>query len=272
MKLSLAIQTAEVASTVPVCLLEGTFEARLARAAELGADGVELIPLEPARLDPAAIKAELAANRLEAAAIGTVALGLVGGTTLLHPDPEIAGLARTRLWEFINFAANVEAPVLTIGNFRGRLSSAGSNGRERLVHIVRDAAAYAAELGVRLAVEPINRYQIDGITNAAEGLAFLDDVGSPALGLMLDTCHVNMEEASWTEPFRRVMASGRLLFVHIADNNRLAPGMGLIDFPAIVRELRLAGYEGYLSAEILARPDPDAAAVQTMSYMRRLNG
>jgi sugar phosphate isomerase/epimerase len=270
MKLSLAIQTPEVASTVPVCLLNGTFEARLVRAAELGADGIELIPLDPAKLDPAAIRAQLASNRLEAAAVGSVALGLVGGLTLLHADRETSALARSRLRDLIVFASKVGAPVLTLGNFRGRFSSVGVNGRETLIQIVREAAAYAADQGVRLAMEPINRYQIDGITNAAEGLAFLDDVGHPALGLMLDTCHVNMEESSWTEPFGRVMAAGRLLFVHIADNNRLAPGQGLIDFSAIVKELIKAGYSGYLSAEILAKPDPDTAAVQSMSYMRRL--
>ncbi len=270
MKLSLAIQTPEVESTVPVCLLNGPFEGRLARAAELGADGVELIPLDPAKLDAAAIRAQLDTYRLEAAAVGSVALGLVGGLTLLHADPETSTLARSRLWDLIVFTAKVGAPVLTLGNFRGRFSSVGVNGRETLMKIVGDAAAYAADHGVRLALEPINRYQIDGITNAAEGLAFLDDVGQPALGLMLDTCHVNMEENSWTEPFGRVMAAGKLFFVHISDNNRLAPGQGLIDFPAIVKELMTAGYSGYLSAEILTKPDPDTAAVQTMSYMRRL--
>lgn len=108
------------------------------------------------------------------------------------------------------------------------------------------------------------------MNSAEEGLAFLDEVGHPALGLVLDTYHVNIEERSWTEPFRRVMAAGRLLHVHLGDNNRLPPGRGLIDFLAIVAVLREIGYNGYLLAELLAKPDPDTAAQQTLTYMRSL--
>ncbi|MDI7276456.1 MAG: TIM barrel protein, partial [Anaerolineae bacterium] len=104
----------------------------------------------------------------------------------------------------------------------------------------------------------------------AEGLAFLEEVGHPALGLLLDTYHVNIEERSWTEPFRRLMAAGRLWHVHLGDNNRLYPGGGLIDFAAIVSTLGEAGYRGYLSAELLAQPDPDTAAAESLSAMRPL--
>jgi sugar phosphate isomerase/epimerase len=88
--------------------------------------------------------------------------------------------------------------------------------------------------------------------------------------LLLDTYHVNIEETSWTEPFRRLMAAGKLWHVHLGDNNRLPPGRGLIDFAAIVATLRQLDYTGWLSAELLARPDPDTAAQQTLTYMRSL--
>ena len=106
--------------------------------------------------------------------------------------------------------------------------------------------------------------------NAAEGLAFVDQADHPALGLLLDTYHVNIEEASWTDPFRQVMAAGRLWHVHLGDNNRLPPGKGLINFAAILETLRQVGYHGYLSAELLAKPDPDTAAQQTLTYMQSL--
>jgi sugar phosphate isomerase/epimerase len=61
-----------------------------------------------------------------------------------------------------------------------------------------------------------------------------------------------------------------LWHVHLGDNNRLPPGCGLIDFRAIVATLREVGYSGYLSAELLARPDPDTAARHTLTYMRSL--
>ena len=119
-------------------------------------------------------------------------------------------------------------------------------------------------------IEPLNRYETDVIMNADEGLDFINEVDHPALGLLLDTYHVNIEETSWTEPFRRVKAAGRLWHVHLGDNNRLPPGCGLIDFQAITKTLQEIGYTGFLSAELLAKPDPDTAARQTLTYMQSL--
>jgi sugar phosphate isomerase/epimerase len=238
----------------------------------MGADGVELMTADPATLDAAAVRASLQRNGLEAAAIGSGAVVLAAGLTLLHADPEKARQAEARARHLVNFAAAVGAPLVTIGSFRGRLASVGAGGREQLVAVLRDVAAYAQAHGVRLALEPLNRYEADIVANADEGLAFVHEVGHPALGLLLDTYHVNIEETSWTEPFRRLMAAGCLWHVHLGDNNRWPPGCGLIGFPAILAVLREIGYSGYLSAELLARPDPDTAARDTMTYMRSLIG
>jgi sugar phosphate isomerase/epimerase len=270
MKLSLAIQTPEVQPFIPVALLSGTFEEKLAKAAGWGADGVELMTADPLALDVEALRASLWRSGLAVAAIGSGAVTLAAGLTLLHPDPAKAGLAAARVRQLIDFAAAVGSPLVTVGSFRGRLASAGAEGRERLVAVLREAATYAEAHGVRLALEPLNRYEADIVTNAEEGLAFVDEVGHAGLGLLLDTFHVNIEETSWTEPFRRLVAADRLWHVHLGDNNRLAPGRGLIDFRAIVATLREAGYSGYLSAELLARPDPDTAARDTLAHMRSL--
>ncbi len=269
-RLSLAIQTPEVEPAIPVALLSGSFTERLAKAACLGADGVELMTADPAALDVGAVRQALAENGLQAAAIGSGAVPFVTGLTLLHPDPNRAAEAAFRLRDLIDLAAAVGAPLVTIGSFRGRVAAVGAGGREKLAAILREGAAYAQERGVRLALEPLNRYETDLVHTAEQGLAYVQEVGHPALGLLLDTYHVNIEESSWTEPFRRLMAEGRLWHVHLGDNNRLAPGRGLIDFRAIVRTLRETGYAGYLSAELLARPDPDTAAQETLTAMRSL--
>lgn len=270
MKLALVIQTPEVQQPIPVALLSGSIEEKLGKAARLGADGVELMAADPARLDAPALRAALQRNGLQVAAIGSGAVVLAAGLTLLHAEPEKAAQARARLGELIDLAAEVGAPLVTIGSFRGRAAAVGAWARERLAAILRDAAAQAEARAVRLALEPLNRYEADLVNNAEQGLAFVEEVGHPGLGLLLDTFHVNIEESSWTEPFRRVMAAGRLWHVHLGDNNRLAPGRGLIDFAAIVRTLSEAGYQGFLSAELLGKPDPDAAARETVAYMHPL--
>ena len=272
MKLALTVQTSEVDRTVPVALLSGTFEEKIAKARDLGADGVELLTSNPTTLDAGRIRACLEQNALEVAAIGSGAVAFAAGLRLLDADPDTASRARQRLHELVDLAAAVGAPLVTIGSFRGWAGPAGTQrGRERLAALLREAAARAQAAGVRLVLEPLNRYEADLIHTAEEGLAFLREIGHPALGLLLDTYHVNIEESSWTEPFRQAAAVGQLWHVHLGDNNRLPPGRGLIDFPAITATLREAGYTGYLSAELLGRPDPDTAARQTLDYMRRLS-
>ncbi len=270
MKLSLAIQTPEVVPTVPVALLSGTLREKLAKAARLEVEGVELMTADPEALDAKAILRDLREEELEAAAIGSGAVAMAAGLTLLHPDAAVSAQAESRLRGLIRFAEALEAPLVTIGSFRGRVASVGERGRERLVECLRRGAEYARERGVRLALEPVNRYESDIVNTADEGLALLNEVGHDHLGLLLDTYHVNIEESSWSGPIGRAMAAKRLWHVHIGDNNRLPPGQGMIDFASVVRALRKHGYEGYLSAELLARPDPDTAAEYTVAHMRPL--
>lgn len=275
MKLSLAIQTPDVPFQIPVALLTGSLDEKLHKAAALGADGVELMCFDPASLDMESIRSALANYGLEAAAIASGGLGMAR-ITLLHPDAQTSQVARSRLIDLIEFAARLArlarlgAPVVTIGGFRGRSNGDQGASLLRLGEILQEAAGIAGDRGVRLAIEPLNRYENDLIQNAAQGLAFLSQVNHPALGLLLDTFHVNIEEASWTEPFVRVFEAGKLFHVHLGDNNRLPPGKGLIDFPAILRTLMSLGYQGFLSAELLALPDADSAAADTLTYMRAL--
>jgi sugar phosphate isomerase/epimerase len=226
--------------------------------------------IEPRRLDAGRIAQMLEAHGLKAAAIASGAIAFSTGVTLLHADASTAAKARILLGDLIDFASAVGAPLVTIGSFRGRVGTAGPDGRTRLIELLREGAAKAQGLGVRIAVEPANRYELDLINNAAEGLEFVDEVNHPAVGLLLDTFHGNIEETSWTEPLRTVMAAGKLWHVHIGDNNRLPPGRGLIDFPAIVETLQAIGYDGYLSAELLARPDGDTAATEMLTHLRPL--
>jgi len=270
MKLSLCIQTPEVPVTVPVALLSGSFDEKLEKAARLGVDGVELLTADPARLDPAALRNSLQVCNLPVAAVASGAVAFSAGLTLLHSDPAQAEQARARLYALIDLAHALQAPLVTVGSFRGRLAGAAPDGRQHLADLLCQAADYAAPRGVRLVIEPLNRYETDLIHNSTEGLAFLEQAQHPGLGLLLDTYHVNIEESSWTAPFRQGMVSGKLWHVHIGDNNRLPPGCGLIDFKAILAALHQAGYPGYLSAELLARSDPDQAARLSVEFLKNI--
>jgi sugar phosphate isomerase/epimerase len=270
MKRSLCIQTPETVSRSAISLISGDFDEVLSKARQWGADGIELMPVEPTQVDAPALLASLKAHSLQVAGVGTALLNLVAGLTLLNSDAGKAQQARMVFQQTIDFAAAVGAPLVTVGSFRGRFSSVGAGGRQQLSGLLRETAEYAVSRHVRLALEPINHYQSDAITSVAEGLAFLEEVNHPAVGLVIDTCHMVTDESSWSEPFHQAMESGKLFHVHIADSNRLPPGRGLVNFPAVMAGLHQIGYDQYLSLETLARPDPDTAAREGLDALHKL--
>jgi D-psicose/D-tagatose/L-ribulose 3-epimerase len=121
---------------------------------------------------------------------------------------------------------------------------------------------HAQKEGIKLAVEPINRFETYFISRADQAKA-LADATSPDVGICLDTFHLNIEEADPYEAIRN--AGDRLVDLHVADNNRLACGMGQWDWSRVVDILREIGYDGALTVEFVApidrtpaNPFPDA--------------
>jgi 5-keto-L-gluconate epimerase len=271
-KVSLAIQTPEIEPVIPVALLSGTLVEKFEKAAQYGAQGIEFITVQPKSLDSAMIRSQLAAYQLQASAVASGGLAFSAGLTLLNPDPLRASQARNRLTQLIEFAAAIGAPLVTIGSFRGKVASIGSQARDLLCQVLYQAAQLASKHDVRLVIEPLNRYETDLICNAREALDFIQQVGHSHIGLLLDTYHMNIEESSWSGPIEAAAAAGKLWHVHLGDNNRLPPGSGMINFSAILTLLKNSGYTGFLSAELLARPDPDRAAFQTVQYIHSLSG
>ena len=271
MKIALATHTPDVILAPSVSLLTGTFEERLEKAARLGYAGIELMVARPSQLNPILIQNQVKAAGLEIAAVASGPVFMLDGLTLLAEKEETSQLAVKRLGELISLASQLSAPLVTIGSFRGRLSWAGGpSAREKLAKILQLAANQAKAQGVRLALEPLNRYETDFIRNSTEGLAFCAEIGSEVFGLLLDTYHMNIEESNLPSAIRISMTAGKLWHIHLGDSNRLVPGQGHIDFAGLVKTLIDCNYRGYLSAELLPVPDPDTAASQTIAYMHRL--
>ncbi len=271
LKVSLAIATPDVNIDLPVALLKGTFEERLEKAFRLGYNGVELMVARPAHLNAAEISQLIKSRALQVSAVSSGAVYMMDRLTLLAADKSTSSRAGARLLELVDFAANVGAPLVTIGGFRGRLAWAGGAAAEiRFMEIIEQACDHAANQGVLLVIEPLNRYETDLIQTVAEALDFIKKIDSPVLGLLIDTFHANIEEPNPMDSIRQAMQASRLFHVHLGDSNRRPPGQGHFDFPAMVRVLHETGYSGYLSAELLPFPDPDMAAAMTIQFMRQL--
>ena len=252
----------------PLALLSGTFEEKAAKAAQLGYDGIELMVRDPAWLDWPAVKSTLTAAGLEVPQIVTGELYGADGLCLVTADEDLYRRAVERTRTVIDLAAYLGAMV-NVGRLRGQLKFLGSvpNAWAVAVERLREVVAYAAGQGVKITLEPINRYETDFILSAADGVRVVEDLGCENLGLMLDLFHMNIEDASIEEGLR--LAGDRLWHVHVADSNRRYPGSGHLDFDSVFATLKEMGYQGYVSAELLPLPDPDTAAQKTIEFLRR---
>ena len=135
-----------------------------------------------------------------------------------------------------------------------------------LVEALRECSDAAHPHGVRLALEPINRYETTLINNAAEGLDLIERVGADNFGLLLDTFHMNIEEADIEASIR---ACGEHIFhFHVADSNRWYPGAGHLDFNSILEALFDTGYQDWVSGEFLPEPDAATAARECIKQLK----
>lgn len=105
---------------------------------------------------------------------------------------------------------------------------------------------FAEQSGIRLGIEPINRFETYFVNRAAQALALAEATG-PNCGVCLDIFHMNLEESNYYDAIHQ--AKDRLVGFHVADNNRFAPGMGTLDWGKIVATLKSVGYDGALSVE-----------------------
>jgi sugar phosphate isomerase/epimerase len=142
--------------------------------------------------------------------------------------------------------------------------------REVLLEGLAELGAHAASAGVTLLLEPLNRYEDHMVNTVAQAAELVRAAGSPGVGILADTYHMNIEEDG---PCAALRAGGDLLgAVHASDSNRHQPGTGHVPFEAIVATLREIGFDGVLSVECRLRGEPDDAVRACGRFLRDLVG
>jgi D-psicose/D-tagatose/L-ribulose 3-epimerase len=117
---------------------------------------------------------------------------------------------------------------------------------------LKEVNDHARKEGVRVAVEALNRFETNFI-NRADQARTLAKAVAPDVGVCLDAFHMNMEEANFRQA---ILDSADMLFdFHVADNNRMACGMGALNWRDIVGTLKEVGYDGALTVEFVAPLD-----------------
>ncbi|MDE2515288.1 MAG: sugar phosphate isomerase/epimerase [Rhodospirillales bacterium] len=123
----------------------------------------------------------------------------------------------------------------------------------RVVDGLKEAAPYAADHGVALAVEPLNRFETDFCNTARQGCDLVARVDHAGVKLMLDTFHMNMEEDDLPLAIRH--AAPHLVHFQANENHRGFLGTGHLDWGAISRTLVEIGYAGPITLEPFRRTD-----------------
>jgi len=229
------------------------------RLKELGYDGVEIPVLSGQPGHYAWLGREL--DRI----------GLRRTATAIIPDPEASPISADRDirrrgiahldWAFDcarelgaeSLGGPIHAPI---GHFTGT----GPTESELMfgADAHRALAERAAAHGMYLSLEQLNRFETYFLNTMAQARAYVDRVGHPALRVMYDTFHANIEEQSQQRAIATI--GGHIGVLHVSENDRGIPGRGQIDFATIFRAVQATGYDGWVTVEAFGQGLPEIAA------------
>ena len=252
----------------------------------MGFDILEIACENPNLLDIQTIKNVIAENRLSA-----IICGVFGADrNICSFDPEVRENARKYILWLIDSAAHLGSEVICGPMYSavGKDHLEDSNSRKKewdlAVSEIREMADYAAGKGIKLALEPLNRFETDMINTVSQGIMFIHDVGRENIGFHLDTFHMHLEEKSSPEAIR--LAGDKIFHFHACENDRGVPGTGQVHWQEIARALKSTNYQGPVVIESftsqvkeIARavniwreiaPSQDAIAQQGLQYLKTL--
>jgi sugar phosphate isomerase/epimerase len=177
--------------------------------------------------------------------------------TFLPPHHRITGpnvnleAVLTYAGEALRRASDLGGDIVVLGSSGARKVPAGFDPNvalQQFREFCRELGPRAQEVGITIAIEPLNSSEDNLITSVAQGARIVDEVAHPSIQLLADFYHMVEED----EPLQNVKEAGnRIRHTHLADLGRLAPGFadGEADFTGFFRALRDAGYDGRCSFE-----------------------
>ena len=214
---------------------------------KLGFDGVELPIFAPQAVDVKATRKALADNGQRATACTVLTQG-----SMISPNARERKLAFDYLVAVLEVckASGVEClagPLLSpLGKFVGRGPSAAEF--KRAITGMRKLADRAEDLDIEIGIEPLNRFETYFVNTCYDALKICREVGSPKMGILYDTFHVNIEEKKPVESLKKI-GKKWLKHVHTCENDRGIPGTGHVPWDATMKALKQMKYDAWLTIE-----------------------
>jgi sugar phosphate isomerase/epimerase len=243
-------------------------EYSIPKAKAIGFDGIELFTASADAVDGNVLADLLAENNIELSAVGSGAGRVLHQWHLTHPDSDVRKKAQSFIKGMIDFAGPFGAPVI-IGSMQGELNKQfdPEKSYEWLMEGLQEMADHAKNYGVQLIYEPLNRYETNIFNRLDDAVNFLTKHKLENVVLLADLFHMSIEEASIADTIRAT--KDHIGYIHFADSNRRPMGMGHTNMDEIAQALIEINYDGFVSAEAFADPDPDTAAQQTIDSFKQ---
>ncbi len=214
-----------------------------------GFDSVEIALEDPANITPDFIQEHLANNGLTCQTV----CAAMGPDRDFRGTPKQCQTAMTYLKALINIMAGWGSQTL-VGPLYSSVGRANQESADdyamqwqQVTGHLTTLAHYAQSKGVRLAIEPLNRFETDFLNTVEQGLRMVEAVNHPALSLHLDTFHMNIEEKSLPDAIRR--AGAHLGHLHTCGSDRGTPGNDHTDWTGVRNALHEIDYQGGLVIE-----------------------
>ena len=219
------------------------------RVADMGYDLIEVC-IE----DPTVLSANWIAEQAHRTGLAVSICGAFGpGRDISASDAETRDGALHYLKTCVDIAAIVGSPHVAGPIYAVTGGAPMRDETERIAKRLRAAtglglvADYAAERGIRLAIEPLNRFETDLVNTVEQGVELCDLIGRTNVGLLIDTFHMNIEEKNIGDAVRA--AADRVFLVQVSENDRGAPGSGHVPWEQFFASLRDIGYAGPVVVE-----------------------
>lgn len=241
--------------------------AAISGAARAGYDYIEIALLNPWTIDVALTRDLLQEYNLRAHA----SLGLSSTTDVTSLRPEIVAKGDELLRKATDVLHAIGGTELcgviycALGKYPG---PASKQNRAQSVAAMQRLADYAADKGINIDLEVVNRYETNIMNTGLEGLAFLDEVNRPNAFLHLDTYHMNIEEDGMEKSV--IAAGNRLGYVHIGESHRGYLGTGNVDFQTFFNALKKIDYLGPITFESFSSEIVDPNLSNTLCVWRNL--
>ena len=214
----------------------------------MGFDGVEF-PVETMSLKDI----EKFSSACDSMGLGRTAVAVFNPSLYdpISPDASLRKAAINAIGQWSEKTKLLGADLLSGPFFQGlgRLSGSPPTDEEwkRALDTLREACSIAAANGVRVALEPLNRFEMYFANTIADAKRFVVELGLPNVGILGDTMHANIEELNVAEAFCGAMP--HLFHVHISESNRGTPGSGHGVPDTLIPRLKASGYDGWLTIE-----------------------